>query len=428
MSRLDELAKTKVSNWRTAGFLVLLILAGGLVWAGFAELEEVATANGEVVPQGQSKVIQHLEGGIIEAIYVREGDTVSAGDPLVQLDLGQTVASKEELRIELDGLSLRRARLKAEAQGTQIAFPEDIAARQPSLVEAERRAFEARAAELAATQSLLSEQMHQREQDLKQLDAQLRSTTTDLELAGLNFEMSSELIEEGLTSKMDHLQLQREVEALEGELAALRPAIPRAQAALQEAHERMREGELSFQREAREALGQVELTIVRTTELLSKAESQALRTEIKSPIDGVVQSLRYHTIGGVVRGGEAIMEIVPTGAYLVIEARLDATDVGYVKVGQRVVVKVSTYDFSRYGGLEGTVTLISPDAFSDDAGNTWHRMVAETEKAYLGAEPGELPIAPGMQATVEIHTGKKSVMQFLLKPVLKVREEAFRER
>ena len=122
------------------------------------------------------------------------------------------------------------------------------------------------------------------------------------------------------------------------------------------------------------------------------------------------------------------MEIVSTGAYLVIEARLDATDVGYVKVGQRVVVKVSTYDLSRYGGLEGTVTLILPDAFSDDAGNTWYRMVAETEKAYLGAEPGELPIAPGMQATVEIHTGKKSVMQFLLKPVLKVREEAFRER
>ena len=428
MSRLDELAKTKVSNWRTAGFLVLLTLAGGLIWAGFAELEEVATANGAVVPQGQSKVIQHLEGGIIEAIYVREGDTVAAGDPLVQLDLGQTIASKEELRIELDGLGLRRARLEAEARGTALAFPDEISARQPSLVEAERRAFEARAAELSATQSLLSEQMHQREQDLKQLEAQLRSKTTDLELSRVNFEMSSELVEEGLTSKMDHLQLQREVEALDGELAALRPSIPRAEAALQESRERMREGTLSFRREAREELGQVELTIVRTSELLHKAESQALRTEIKSPIDGVVQSLRYHTIGGVVGGGEAIMEIVPTGAYLVIEARLDATDVGYVKVGQRAVIKVSTYDFSRYGGLEGTVTLISPDAFSDDAGNTWYRMVVETEKAYLGAEPGNLPIAPGMQTIVEIHTGQKSVMQFLLKPVLKVREEAFRER
>ncbi len=429
MSRLDELAgKAKFSGWRRAAWMVALLVASLIAWASFAELEEVATAAGEVVPRGQVKVVQHLEGGIIERIYVTEGDVVAAGDPLVQLDLGLAGASTEELRIENDALILTRTRLEAEAQGKELTFSGTEAEGWPDLVATEQQTFMARKSQLASTLAVLGEQVRQRKLDLAQLKAKRKSSEANLSLTRQKFAMSEELVVEGLTSKMDHLQLQREVEALVGELSVLEPALPRAAAAVAEARERIHEEELKFQRGARDELGRVEVKIARMREALSRAAGQVMRTEIKSPIDGVVKSLRYHTIGGVVRPGEAIMEIVPTGDNLVIEAKLSPTDIGYVRVGQPAVVKISTYEFSRYGGLDATVAYVSADSHTDPGGGTYFRVVAETDRTYLGDAPGDLPIMPGMQATVEIRTGNKSVAQYLLKPLLKVQSEAFHER
>ena len=175
-------------------------------------------------------------------------------------------------------------------------------------------------------------------------------------------------------------------------------------------------------------MGEVEQNLARVAELLDEADEQGLRAEIKSPIEGVVKNMRYHTIGGVVSPGEAIMEIVPTGENLVIEARLNPVDRGYVREGQKATVKISSYDFARYGGLEGAVVMVAPDSSTDDRGQPFFRVVAKTEKTYLGDASGELPIMPGMEASVEIHTGQRTVMEFLVKPVLKLRHEAFRER
>ena len=247
-------------------------------------------------------------------------------------------------------------------------------------------------------------------------------------LAGENFAMSAELLEEGLTPKMEHLALEREMGGLKGEIETVDAAIPRARSALTEARERERELTLKFRREAAEEIAKVEVTIERTGEVLNTATDQAARTEIQSPIDGVVKNMRYHTIGGVVQGGEPIMEIVPLREDLVIEARLNPVDRGYVEVGQAAVVKISSYDFVRYGGLDGTVATIAPDATLDDSGEPYFHVVVRTDKSYLGGEAGELPITPGMQATVDIHTGEKTVLEYLIKPVLKLRHEAFRER
>ena len=240
--------------------------------------------------------------------------------------------------------------------------------------------------------------------------------------------MSTSLLEEGLTARMEHLRLQAEVESLEGELQALGPALPRARAAVAEAAQRLKEGELRFQRQARDELGDTEQTIARVQELLAQATDQGVRAEIKSPIHGVVKKLRYNTIGGVVAPGEAVMDIVPTGEKLVIQAKLSPIDRGYVNSGQPALVKVSTYDFVRYGGLSGVVSQVAPDASTDKSGAFYFEVVVETDKAYLGDLAGTLPITPGMQATVDIHTGTQSVMEYLIKPVLKLREEAFRER
>ena len=264
--------------------------------------------------------------------------------------------------------------------------------------------------------------------EVQQFRTRSEAAKNDIELARQEFAISTDLLKDDLIPRIEHLKRQREVEALEGELKTLAVSIPRAAASLAEAKERLREETLKYRRIAREELAKVEVSIAQITESLTRASDLVRRTEIRSPIDGVVKSLRYHTIGGVVRPGEAIMEIVPTQEKLVIEAKLSPIDVGYVRVGQPTVVKISTYDFARYGGLEGEVINLSADSLTDREGVTYFRVIAQTDRTYLGNSPGDLPIAPGMQATVDIHTGSKSVLQYMLKPVLKLKDEAFRER
>jgi adhesin transport system membrane fusion protein len=429
VSRLDALlARHPLPSWRPVAWPVMILLAVLLVWARFARLDEVTVAPGEVVPQGQVKVIQHLEGGIIERIYVTEGANVQASDPLVRLDLATGGVNREELQARLDGEMLRRARLMAEVENTELKFPTLAAGRQGNLAEAEQQAFLARRHDLDSSLGVLREQVRQRELEVQELKARKRAASRNLALAQERLKMSTSLLAEGLTAKMEHLKLRAEVEGLEGELQSLTPAVPRARAAVAEAKQRLLEGETHFRREAQDQLGHAEQAIAQLKELLAEATEQSLRAEIKSPIDGIVKKLRYHTIGGVVSPGEPIMEIVPTGDKLVIEAKLNPTDRGYVHEGLPTLVKVSTYDFARYGGLAGTVVNVAPDSTTDQNGIPYFRVIVQTDKTYLGKEEGKLPITPGMEATADIHTGTKSVMEYLIKPVLKLREEAFRER
>jgi len=323
---------------------------------------------------------------------------------------------------------LLRARFAAETHGQPLEFPEGPAERYPGVANAEREAFESRRRELESTLAVHAEQVKQRALEVQELEARQKATTRNLSLARERLKMSSSLLSQGLTARMEHLQLEAEVEDLQGEMRSLKPAVPRARAAVAEAEQRTREAEIRFRREAREELGRIQQAIARIRELLAEATEQGVRAEIRSPIDGVVKNMRYNTIGGVVSPGEAIMELVPTGDRLVVEAKLNPTDRGYVAEGQRAVVKVSTYDFVRYGGLDGSVTHVAPDTTTDENGGAYFRVIVETEKTHLGAEEGQLPITPGMEASIDIHTGQKSVMDYLIKPVLKLRHEAFRER
>lgn len=429
MSELDDLvARNRPSALTLFAWAIMGLLAIGLLWATQARLDEVATARGEVVPVGQVKTIQHLEGGIIAEIFVREGSIVAAGSPLVRLDLTESDTRQAELSVTLDGLVLRRARLLAEANGAEPEFPEEVATRRPGAAQNERNAFNARIAEQRSVINALEEQIKQREGEIRQLEAEGATLREQLAIARQNLEIAEDLIVDGLISKLDHLSAQAEVERLSGRLAAVREGLPGAQAALAESRERLNETGLAFRRNALEDLSGTDLAIETTREELVRAAAVTQRTLIASPIEGVVKSLKFHTIGAVVRPGEAIMDIVPTDDQLVIEAQLNPQDVGYVRVGQSAVVKISTYDYIRYGFLPATVILVSPDSHLDEEGRTFFRVIAETDRAYLGAEPGDLPITAGMEATLDIHTGTNSVMHYLLKPVLKLRSEAFRER
>ena len=429
MSPLDQLeTKLATDRWIPVGRTVAVLIAVFLLWACFARLDEVAMAPGEVVPRGQVKTIQHLEGGIIEEIHVREGDTVQEGAPLVQLDLAGTVNNMDELQVRLDNLFLLKARLEAEATGVEPSFPNDVSIRRPQLTSAQRAAYDARARELESSLAVLQGQVTQRDRDMREVQARLRAAQESLELSEKRLAMSDNLLKDNLQAPMDHLEIERDVSSLKGDVASLGEAFPRSRAALNEARERVSELRLKFQREARELLGETEVNIARTEEMMVRATDQETRTTIRSPTNGVVKNMRYNTLGGVVRPGEPILDIVPTEDTLVIEARLNPIDRGFVSSGQKAVVKIDTYDFARYGGLDGEVQSVAPDSTITDGGAAYFKVVVQTDQPWLGDETENRLIAPGMGATVDIHTGTRTVLEYLLRPVLKMKSEAFRER
>jgi adhesin transport system membrane fusion protein len=430
LSPLDRIAaRSSWSGIRILAWFVMAFIAILIGWSFFAQLDQVSVAQGEVQPQSKLKVIQHLEGGLIQKLYVREGDVVKQDAPLVQLELAVTNVNKDELQVRLDALALQRARLQSEAFGKPLQFPEAEAKRRPALVKSERETFDARTREFNSVIGGLSDQVRQRELAVAEYQATRKSKHADLALSRERLSISENLLKDNLTPRVEHLRQQSEVEKLDGELNTLEQSIPRALAALGEARQKAQEERAKFARRAQEELQQVEVNYLRTVELLSEATDQRKRTLITSPIDGVVKNMRFVTIGGVVKPGDPIMEIVPIGDKLVIEAKLNPTDRGYVEIGQQAKVKISTYDFVRYGTLDGKVTLISADSNVDPGkGEAYFRVVVETDKSYLGDDPKTLQITPGMQATVDIHTGKRSVAFYLMKPVLKLKNEAFRER
>lgn len=428
--RLDALTTHyPLPTWRPVARLVMVIVTLFIVWANLARLDEVAIAEGEVVPEGKVKVIQHLEGGVIRDIYVSEGQEVKEGAALLQLDLSAVSMNREELQVRLDGLTLQAARLRAElADQSQVKFPDEESARQPTLMRAEQRNFDARRQAHRTNMTVLADQARQKALEVQELETRQRAIGGNLRLAKQRLEMSTDLVKSGLTAKMEHVQLQAQVEDLEGQMETVRSGIPRAQAALAEAKSRIELELANYARATQAELSEAELNIARTKELLSQASDQQQRTQITSPTDGIVKNLRANTIGGVIRPGDPIMEIVPLHERLQIEARLSPMDRGYVQAGQAATVKLSAYDYVVYGGLEGQVSLVAPDTTVGQDNQPFYRVLVVTDKAYLGDEADKRTITPGMVASVEIHTGDRTVMQYLLKPVLKLKHEAFRER
>ncbi|MBR9971684.1 HlyD family type I secretion periplasmic adaptor subunit [Magnetospirillum sulfuroxidans] len=428
--RLHTLVETyPLPTWRPVGRLVMIAIALFIVWANIARLDEVAIADGEVVPEGKVKVIQHLEGGVIREIYVSEGDEVKEGAPLLQLDLSAVSMNREELQVRLDGLSLQVARLQAELSGaTSLKFPAEESSRQPALVQAEQRNFDARRQSHKSNMAVLGDQARQKALEVQELEARHRAIGANLKLARQRLAMSTDLVKSGLTAKMEHVQLQAQTEDLEGQFDTVRASIPRAQAAQAEAKSRLEQEQANYVRTTQAELSDAELNLARTRELLTQASDQQQRTQITSPTDGIIKNLRANTIGGVIRPGDPIMEIVPLHERLQIEAKLSPMDRGYVLPGQAVTVKLSAYDYVIYGGLAGTVSLVAPDTTIGPDNLPFYRVLVHTDKAYLGNEADKRTITPGMVASVEIHTGDRSVMQYLLKPVMKLKHEAFRER
>ncbi len=426
---LDDLLREQPKMTRgVVSVAVAVMVVSGAFWTYFTQLTEVAVASGSVVPQSQLRQVAHLEGGIVAAIFVRDGEMVAAGQNLLQIELAPTDLNPTEIQSRLDGLLIGRARMTAESRDTAPVWPEEAIARQPQIAAAERQQYQSRKQQLDTSLGVQERQVEQRRLEIQEFESTRTSLRAELEFVTRRWQISADLLRDALTTRPEHLELEKSKTQLEGQISTITVSIPRAQATLNEALARVEDTKLSFRREVQQQLALNEVEIARTLQLQAEATRQQDRTTVTSPIDGVIKNVKIRSLGDVVRPGEPFLEVVPLSETLVVEVRLMPGDRGNVNVGQAAVVKISSYDFVRYGALSGKVTYIGADADTDDKGNIYFRAQVETDRAYLGTETAPLPISTGMQATVDFVTGSKSVWDRLLRPLLRIRYEAFRER
>jgi adhesin transport system membrane fusion protein len=419
----DSPRATRVTVWAAC---VLLLVA--LVWARFAVLEEVTTGEGKAIPSSKVQVIQNLEGGIVSEILVREGQVVDKGTVLLRLDDTRFRSNKGESEADRLALTARVERLSAEAEGREMALPEEITRQAPQLAEDELSLYRARAQRLDSEQRILSEQLRQKKQELEEFRSKSQQYRSSLGLIQQELNMSQPLVKAGAISQVEILRLQRSAVETRGELQATNLAIPRAESAVMEIERKMDESRLAFRSDAIKELNEARTELSKITSTSKAIDDRVSRTTVISPVHGVIKQLKVNTIGGVVQPGSDLVEVVPLEDSLLIEARIRPQDVAFLHPGQKAMVKFTAYDFTIYGGLRAGLELISADTITDEEGKSFYLIQVRTEKNHLGKDDHPLLIIPGMVATVDIITGEKSVLDYLLKPVLKARQEAMRER
>ncbi len=406
----------------------MVFFAVCLLWADNATLKEVTRGNATVVPSRRVQAVQNLEGGILESIKVREGEIVEKGEVLVTIDNTRAESSYRGSRERYLDLLAATARLEAEIAGREPEFPEVLKEEAPSIIRDERALYRARQRELQSRQAVLQSRIQQRRQEIVELQSRRDKLAATLEIANEELEMTEPLAERGVVPKLDLLRIRREVTGLSGELNTVRAGIARARTALEEAERQQEEVLQTFRANASEELNRKRSELKTLAQQVAAEKDRVSRTEVRSPVHGTIKQLKKTTIGGVIQPGETILEIVPLDDTLLVEARIRPADIAFLRPGQEATVKMTAYDFSIYGGLDATVEHISADTIEDEDGDHFYRVYLRTRTNTLEHEGEELPIIPGMTASVDILTGEKSVLDYLLKPVLKVKEKALRER
>jgi len=410
--------------WAGALFILLAI-----AWANWAQLDEIARGEGEIIPSHQLQVVQNLEGGIVSDILVREGEQVEQGDILMRIEDKRFASSFVENQVRRWELKARSARLLAEAGNTEFAISDSFPPEYTGLLDQERRLFQARQDELKTNLAVLEQQREQRQQELVEARGKVEQLRRSLGLLLRELRISEPLVREGVISEVEHLRLRRQVNDLRGEMSSIELSVPRIDSSINEIGQRMEEAELQFRNRARGELNEVVPEQVRMEQALTGMQDRISRTEVRAPIKGTVKQLMINTIGGVVKPGDPLLSIVPRGDKLLVEAHIKPSDIANICLEQPAVVKVSAYDFSIYGGLNAQVVFISPGTIMDpDSRIPYYLVRLETDQPYLGSQEAPLPLMAGMTVSADILTGRKTVMHYLLKPINRAKERALTER
>lgn len=406
----DIRAAVELRTPRTSRMLLLASLAlifCAVVWANFAILDEVKRGNGRVVPSRQTQVLQSLEGGIVQDVFIQEGAIVREGQALMRIDDTSFAAQFGEIRERRAAMAARVARLEAEALGRdKLAFAASLVQDAPRAVDAEKSVFETRARRLM--------------QELDVLGQQQTKLTETLQFASRELELTRKLYNQKVIPEIEMLRIERQTSEIRGQLA--------------EVASRMVTAKATFRSQADEELAKSRGDLAVLEENMKSAQDKVRRTELKSPVHGIVNKINVTTIGAVVQPGASLMEIVPLDDSLLVEGRIRPQDIAFIRPDQDAVVKITAYDSSVYGSLKGKVERISADTIVDEKGDksergeTFYRVMVRTDKNHLGTSEQPLPIIPGMVATVEVLTGAKSVLDYMIKPARMLRDEALRER
>lgn len=400
-----------------------------VIWANLATLDEVTRGQGRIIPSSEIQKLQSLEGGIVDAFLVKEGEEVKAGQLLLRLRDIQASSDLGSNQKRILGLQAKIARLQAESEGRATPnFTEDVMKGVPESVSEELNSFRASQANLQNQLAVTEQQLAQRRQEISELRGRIGDVRAVIALARQEMETIRPLVERGSAPKLELLQKERELKERQTELNSLESSVPRIQAAMTEAEARIKEVRSSFQAQAQTELAATQIELNSLGETLGALQDRKTRTEIKSPVNGYVKDITVSTIGGVVQPGVILVEIVPKDDQLLVEAEIRPSDIAFLHPGQKAVVKITAYDFSIYGGLKGELVDISADTITNEKDEKVYRVRIRTDETTLKRKNEVLPIIPGMVASVDILTGKKTVMEYLLKPIVKTLGSSLGER
>ncbi len=397
-------------------------------WAYFAEIDEIARGDGDIVPSGENQMVQNLEGGIIKEILVKEGQIVEKDQLLIKIDNLKSQSSFSTNAIKADALDAKIVRLTAESSGQKFKVSKKVEQRLPLFIDNERSLYNTNKQQLNSKLNALKAQLSQRDQELQEARSSMKSAKASMKMIQKEVTMTEPMVVRGVRSKIDFLKLKREANEVKDRYNSARLAIPRLKSAIKEVKSTINETTLIYRSDAKLKLNEAvsELRGYRANSTALK--DQVTRTLVRSPMKGIVQKLFIHTVGGVIQPGADILEIVPTDSTLLVEIKVKPSDIAFIYFGQKAIVKFTAYDFAIYGGLDGEVVLISADTITDQKENVFYTVRIKTNKNSLERNGKQLKIIPGMTVSADIITGRKSVLDYILKPILKTKQYTFTER
>ncbi|MGB1756440.1 MAG: HlyD family type I secretion periplasmic adaptor subunit [Pseudomonadales bacterium] len=406
----------------------IFVVFVAIVWANFAELDEITRAEGRVIPSSQIQVIQNLEGGILREVLVKEGDQVAKGQVLLQIDDTRFTSSLNESQSKVTALRFRILRLESEISMQPMIEPPDLSPSEQQTFDDEAKLYQSRQEELSSSLSILKQQLNQHRQTKEELQRELQKLEQAADYAKQELAMTAPLVETGAVSQVELLRLKAALNEVQGRLEGVGLKIPNQDSVISEANQKIMERQQQFTATAQEELTATRSDLGRLSFTSIALEDRVARTEVRSPVEGIVNQILVTTESAVVQPGMDLLEIVPLNDTLLVSAKVRPVDIAFIRPGQRASVKLSAYDFAIYGGLDAELEQISADTIVDQSGEHFFQIRVRTFKNYLGSESAPLPIMPGMSATVDINTGQKTVMSYLLKPLKRATATALTER
>ena len=412
-------------NHRLVTWPIMLFTTVFIVWASLSEVDETVTGSGNVVPSGQTKIIQHLEGGIIKKIFAKEGEHVKKAQPLFKLSQAFFLSDTEAKEIELDALLAQELRLKAEIKEKKsIKFSQKLKKNIPFIITNEQNIFLANKKSFDDQLELLEDTINKKTLEIAQMQNKLSNLDMELKIAKENVSIQENLVKQGASSRQMYLAQLAKKQSLNTQQQSLEHSIPVTNEELKEAQQKFENFRSTEHAKQLKELRDVRIKISQLKERSKANSDREVRKTIKSPVDGTIKKIYFHTIGGIVKPGDPVVEITPDGDSLLILAHIKTSDRARVWIGQKVSVSITAFDFSRYGSLDGTLVAISPDSFTDEKGASYYEVKVSTKKSSFGENERVLP---GMSAQINILTGKKTIMEYILKPLKDIKKNALRE-